>query len=300
MLDELRVANFGVIAAAGLEPGPGLVVVTGETGAGKTLLFGALRALTGGPARRDQVGPAGEEAVISGRFMLDGETELVVSRRIVESGRSRAYLDGEIAPLKELQRRTSGLVEIVGQHDHLTLQQPAGIRRLIDGALDSAGLGALDAYRTAWEHHRALVELRATLGGDRRALERELETARHQVAEITAAAFTPGEDVALQERAERLRNAGAIVAELQAAAGAVGDSDGAADLLGNAVAALRRASRLGPGLDGLAAQATEAAALLADLAAEIARAGEDLEQHPDELESVEQRLSLLCDLRRKY
>ena len=91
MLDELAVSNLGVIGKARLEPGPGMVVVTGETGAGKTLLLGALRMLLGGSARSDQIGPAGDEARVEGRFLIDDE-ELVVARRLTE-GRSRAYLD---------------------------------------------------------------------------------------------------------------------------------------------------------------------------------------------------------------
>lgn len=96
MLDELIVENLGLIAHAHLEPGPGLVAVTGETGAGKTLLLGALRLLRGDTARRDRIGPAGEEIRVEGRFVLDGD-EIIVARRVGAS-RSRAYLDGSMVP----------------------------------------------------------------------------------------------------------------------------------------------------------------------------------------------------------
>ena len=93
MLDELQVSNLGLIAEASVEPGAGLVVFSGETGAGKTLLLGALRLLTGEPARRDRVGPAAAEAAVSGRFLLPAGDELIVRRKVAAGGRSRAYID---------------------------------------------------------------------------------------------------------------------------------------------------------------------------------------------------------------
>ena len=92
MLDELSVTNLGVIASTRIEPGNGMVVVTGETGAGKTMLLGALRLLMGASARSDSIGPDGDEALVEGRFLI-GDEELVVSRRVTE-GRSRAYMAG--------------------------------------------------------------------------------------------------------------------------------------------------------------------------------------------------------------
>ena len=97
MLDELSVTNLGIISSARITPGPGMVVVSGETGAGKTLLLGALRLLTGAPARAGLIGPGGEEAVVEGRFILDGG-ETAAARRIHARG-SRAYLDGAMVPV---------------------------------------------------------------------------------------------------------------------------------------------------------------------------------------------------------
>ena len=96
MLDELSVTNLGIIASARIAPGPGMVVVSGETGAGKTLLLGALRLLTGAPARSGLIGPHGTEATVEGRFLADGE-ELIVSRRIHGRG-SRSYINGGMGP----------------------------------------------------------------------------------------------------------------------------------------------------------------------------------------------------------
>ena len=122
-LDELIVENLGIIERAQLEPGSGLVVFTGETGAGKTLLLGALRLLLGAPARRDLVGPHGEQAVVQGRFSLDGD-EVVAVRRLTASGKSRAYLDGIMAPVGALGLRLGGSVELTAQHTHVLLGRP--------------------------------------------------------------------------------------------------------------------------------------------------------------------------------
>ena len=128
MLDELSVTNLGVIASTRIEPGNGMVVVTGETGAGKTMLLGALRLLMGASARSDSIGPDGDEALVEGRFLI-GDEELVVSRRVTE-GRSRAYMAGGMVSARALSDRLDTHVEIVGQHDQLSLVRPREARRL--------------------------------------------------------------------------------------------------------------------------------------------------------------------------
>ncbi len=298
MLEELAVANLGVIREARLEPGPGLVVVTGETGAGKTLLLGALRLLGGGTAATERIGPHGEEARVEGRFAGDGD-EIVLARRLVSGGRSRAYRDGEMVPARVLAEATAGLVEMVGQHDAHALRSPAALRELVDGALDEGGVATRTAYRDAWGR---LVELEAAqreLGGDIRALERERDLARYQADEIAAAGFATGDDEELQSRARRLRNADALAGHLSAAAAAIGD-DGAGGTLAAAAGELGRASRLDPALGPLATQSGELVALAAELAADVARQATDLEADPEELAAVEERLARLAALQRKY
>jgi DNA repair protein RecN (Recombination protein N) len=299
VIDELRVANLGVITDTTIEPGPGFVVVTGETGAGKTLLLGALRLLTGDQARRDAVGPAGEEAVVEGRFVVDGD-EVVARRRVTASGRSRAYLGGEMVTAGELADRTGPLVEVVAQHDQLTLATAAGARRLLDGALDGAGAGARSRYDAAWAELAAVRQRRETLGGGRRELERELEVVRHQADEIEAAGFRAGDDADLAEQAARLRNVESIAEALDDARAGLDDDTGAPHHLAAAQHALGRLARLDPGLEPLSRQADEVAALLGDLAADVARAAAGLERDPGVLDAVEQRLHLLGELRRKY
>ena len=299
MLDELSVANLGIIAEASVEPGPGLVVVTGETGAGKTLLLGALQLLIGEPARRDQVGPEGDELRVEGRFQwADGEH--VAARRVSREGRSRAYVDGAMVPAKALSTKTDGLVEIVAQHDHLALASTSGVRAMIDGALDAKGRKALTRYGIAWE---ALVGLRheaELLGGDRRALERELDMVRFQAEEIVGAGFAAGDDIALTVEVDRLRNRETLLEGLAAASDALAAEQGAGDSLGRAASELRRLVRYDPELENLAAQADELVGLVDELSGDVTRAGGNLDHDPDRLQAVEQQLARLGDLRRKY
>src|SRR3990172_718115 len=162
MLEELYVENLGIIRSARIEPGPGLVAVTGETGTGKTLLLGALRLLRGDAARRERVGPHGDEARAEGRFTI-GSSETVVARRVAE-GKSRAYLDGAMVPAKALAERLDALVEIVAQHEHVALGRESSVRRLVDGMLDAGGRAARDDYQAAWERLAALRVDREALG----------------------------------------------------------------------------------------------------------------------------------------
>ncbi|HHC07771.1 MAG TPA: DNA repair protein RecN [Actinobacteria bacterium] len=297
MLDELHVRNLGLIAEATIEPGPGLVVVTGETGTGKTLLLGALRLLGGEPARRDLVGPAAREALVEGRFLL-GTEEVTLTRRIGQE-RSRAYRDGAMVPVKALAATTGELVEIVGQHDHLRLLDRAGVLALVDGALDDEGRAARVRYAEAWEHLVAVRARAALLGGDRRALERELDVLRFQIAEIDAAGFSPGDDEELTTRADRLRNAEALAAHLDATAAALGD-EGAALGLEAAAKELAAAARLDPSLGALVERLDVVAELLAEVVADLGRIRLDLDHEPAALAEVEERIARLGDLRRKY
>ena len=123
-LDELALTNLGVIDSARIEPTPGLVVVTGETGAGKTLLLGAIELLLGLPARSGLITAGSDDATVEGRFLVDGE-EITVTRRLAREGRSRAYLDGSMVPLKVVAERIADLVEIVAQGDQFALRSSA-------------------------------------------------------------------------------------------------------------------------------------------------------------------------------
>ncbi|MDP3983649.1 MAG: hypothetical protein Q8Q52_01410, partial [Acidimicrobiia bacterium] len=296
MLDELLVRNLALIEEAHICPGRGLVVVSGETGTGKTLLLGALRLLLGAESRPDLVGPFGDETVVEGRFVFDGE-EVVVARRLPREGRSRAYLNGSLASGKALAERLGAMVEIIGQHDQMALTRPNEVRALVDSQLDSGGVAAKAAYEQARATLRQLNEARDALGGDVRALTRELDLTRFQAGEIEAASFGPGDDQTLERRAARLRHAESLVAHLGVA------SEGgevAAESIGSIVEELRRASRLDPELAALTGEAEAMAEALTELARSVRLASEGITADPGELAGVEARLTLLGELRRKY
>lgn len=298
MLDELAIDNLGVIDGAHLEPGPGLVVVTGETGAGKTMLLGALRLLTGETSSRELVGPEADEAVVDGRFVFD-DGEVTVRRRVEREGRSRAYLDASMVPARTLQEKVATWVEIVGQHDHLVLTTPQGARRLLDETLGTAGESALASYRDRWEELVATRRDVALLGGSRRELERELEMVRFQTDEISAAGFAAGEDTELSTRVNRLRNSETLAEGLGGAARDLGD-EGAARYLDVAADRLRRLARIDEALAPLADQVDELAGALSELQLAVAATNDELEHDPAELAALEDRVHLLGLLRRKY
>ena len=298
MLDELIVANLGIIEHAHLEPGEGLVVVTGETGAGKTMLLGALRLLMGATGRREWVGPFGDEAVVDGRFLM-GEDEVTLRRRVTAEGRSKAYVDGAMVPARALAERTTDSIEVVGQHDHMLLTSPGGARRLVDGALDDAGTKRQDAYRLAWDELVLIRQRLELLGGGRRELERELEMVRFQAEEITDAGFETDDEEELTIRVARLRNAEDLAEGLAAVNGALGD-EGVMDRLGSAISELTRLVRL----DGSLAESADLLRALGDELSEIrldlASRAADLDHEPGELDAIEDRIRVLNQLRRKY
>jgi DNA repair protein RecN (Recombination protein N) len=297
MLDELIVRNLGVLEEARIEPGPGLTVVTGETGAGKTLLLGALRMLLGQSARADLIGPFGGEAVAEGRFLDARGREIGAGRRLTAGGRSRAYLDGAVASAAALDAATAGLVEIVGQHDQLALTRPTEVRQLVDGRLDAEGREARRRYAEAWEAHRRLLAAQAAIGGDRPALERELDLSRHQAREISTAGFRAGDDVELEIRLGRLRNAETLRDRLTEAIDGV---EQARDGLGSAVAALRKAVALDPEMAAVLGEVEALESGVGESAVSLGRGAESLETEPGALDDAESVLHAMSDLRRRY
>lgn len=295
MLDELVVHNLGVLADVTIEPGPGLTVVTGETGAGKTLLVGALGVLLGGGLDQDRIGPSDDEVSVSARFAGD-DVDLAVRTRLARGGRTRSYLDGAVAAAAEVAEAVAARVDVVAQHDALSLRREAAVRSMVDAALDGDGRRAAEAYRTAWEELSALRARRESLGGDHRALLRELELARHEADEIAAADLRPDEVEDLTGLVGRLSNAQDLTESAREIDAALED---ATDRLGAAVAAARAMSRLDATF-GLGARIESLAVEVADLAGDLRSYREGLVADPSELETASARLARIGDLRRRY
>jgi len=294
MLDHLRVANLGVIEDAAIDPSPGFTVITGETGAGKTLLLGGLRLILGGQADSNAVGPCGPEAKIDG-FFTRADEETGATRIVPADGRSRAYLEGSIVSAATLAERLGAMIEIVGQHDQLAITRPSHLLELIDGA--SSDHTARDAYRDAWKRLQMALERQRQLGGDRIELTRELDLARYQANEIAAARLEPGLDDELEASVSRMRN----VEEIREHLGETMNlAEQLSETVGEIVARLRKAAGLDPTLADLAHDAEGIAAGVAELASEARGSEDGLDADPEKMADLEERLTAFGDLKRKY
>src|SRR5207237_2955301 len=292
MLTELAVRDLGVIDDLRLVLGPGMTALTGETGAGKTLVVEAIELLVGGRAEGVLVRQGADEARVEGRF-VSGDEERVLARLVPARGRSRAYIDGRMATAGELATVGAGLVDLHGQHAHQSLLATSAQRLALDsfGAVDRGPL--LEARRTVAE----LDESLAALGGDPRARAREVDLLRFQLTEIDSAAITdPDEEASLTAEEELLAGAQANREAGWTAHSALTDEDGAVDAIGLAVAALAGRGPWAPAEARLRAAAEE----VADVAVELRRAAEQMAEDPERLETVRARLRLLADVRRKY
>lgn len=296
MLDELIAENLGIIEHVHLQPGSGLVAFTGETGAGKTMLMGAVRLLIGGVARQDAIGPFGDETRVEGRFVVPHAEEFVAARTVA-AGRSRAYLNGSLVTAATLSERADDLVEMVAQHEKHTLSRPGEVRALIDRVLSDSQQSMAGAYRVAWDKWSALRGELDRIGGDRRALERELDLVGYQADEISSAGFARGDDERLIVQAARWRHAEELVARLGEIRASV---DQAIELIGDAGGALRKAAELDPSLQSHTNQSAEVQALLVELGRDVRAAHERVEADPRAAAETEERLARLGDLRRKY
>ena len=292
MLTELAVRDLGVIDDLRLVLGPGMTALTGETGAGKTLVVEAIELLVGGRADGVLVRRGAAEARVEGRFVVDDD-ERVLARVVPARGRSRAYIDGRMATATELATVGAEVVDLHGQHTHQSLLSAAAQRLALDqfGSIDLGPL--LEARRTVAEIDEAL----AALGGDPRARAREVDLLRFQLGEIDGATITDAdEEAALTAEEEALAGAQANRDAGWAAHAALTGDGGAGDALGAATATL--AGR-GPWAS-IEARLRAAGAEVADIAAEIRGTAEQMAEDPERQEVVRARLRLLADVRRKY
>jgi len=322
MLRELRVENLLLIERAELRFGEGFNVITGETGAGKTVLAHSLDLLMGGRARPQIVRPGAAEAWVEGVFDLPSEltedpalddlaqrlpsdaTEVVLGRRVSAAGRTAAFVGGRAASADDLKQLGARLLAFYGQHEHRRLVLSSAQLEILDGFAGSAQLAARRRYRRA---HAEVGRLRAELEELRQrdgARERDLDLLRFELAEIEAAAPDPAEDAELGAERSRLGHAEGLRAAAASALGLIDGADeqggGASTDLAEAEAALRGPSGVDADLDEIAARVGALALELSDAASELRSYLDRLAADPERLAVVEERLETLDRLKRKH
>jgi DNA repair protein RecN (Recombination protein N) len=322
MLLELRIENLLLIERAELRLGEGLNAITGETGAGKTVLAHSLDLLMGGRARPQIVRPGAEEAWVEGVFALppgvlddpeladladrlpESAQEVVLGRRVGASGRTSAFVGGRSATAADLQALGSRLLAFYGQHEHRRLTLASAQLEVLDGFAGAAHLERRATYRSVHADvlrtERKLTELRRREG----ARERDLDLLRFELAEIEAADPDAAEAAALEAERERLRHAealrGAAGGAIAALAGDPDDGGGARSLVAEAEAALAAVEGVDPKVDSIADEVRALVVELDDAAATLRAYADAIEADPGRLEAVEERLAALDRLRRKH
>ncbi len=322
MLTDISVENVALIEEATLELSPGLNAITGETGAGKTLLATALQLLLGGRARSETVRAGARRATVEGTFVLPDETRssileealgdlseevedddaLVLRRTLSGEGRSRCYVGGVTVPVRALASLGERMVSYHSQREQTRLTEPSEQLAILDDFLDKDAVSARLEREALWHaverDKRELEEITASS----EARLREVDFLRYQVSELEAAGYSSQELSDLTRERERLRNVSGLLQSTAAAAGAISPEEGggAIDSVAGAVSELEKASRYDEALSQLADRLGGLSAELGDVLYELRSYVDELEADPNRLEVVEDRLAALRALERKY
>jgi DNA repair protein RecN (Recombination protein N) len=321
VLHELRIENLLLIEAAELRFGEGLNAITGETGAGKTILAHSIDLLMGGKARPQIVRPGAEEAYVEGVFSLpegllddpdlreiaqrlpEGSSEIVLGRRVGVSGRTSTFVQGRSASAADLQALGARVLAFYGQHEHRKLTLSSAQLEVLDGFAGPEHMERRRRYRAVHAELTVLAAELAELREREGARERDLDIMRYELEEIQAARPDAGEEDELGAERERLRHAEALRSAAGGALGALSgreDDGGATALLADAGAALGGASGVDRDLDALGERARGLEVELGDLAAELRSYLDAVEAEPGRLHEVEERLDVIDRLKRKH
>lgn len=321
MLEEMQIRGLGVIDDAVLELSPGLTVVTGETGAGKTMVVTGLSLLFGSRSDAGLVRPDGTRAMVEGRVALDpngtaaaravdagadlDEGALLLGRTISADGRSRAYVGGRQVPVAVLSELAESLVAVHGQGDQQRLLSPSRQREALDRYAGAAVTTPLARYQETYERLRRIAATLAELTTRARERLQEADALRYGLAEIEAVRPQPDEDGALAAESQRLSHADALRLAAETAHGALlGDpelgSTDAITLVGLSRKALEDVRSHDPELSAITDRLAEAGYLLSDVAADIASYAANVDTDPRRLAAVQERRAALSLLTRKY
>jgi DNA repair protein RecN (Recombination protein N) len=308
-LEELHIRDIGVIEDVTLELGAGLNVLTGETGAGKTMIVAALELLLGARADSDQVRVDATRALVEGRihpapaaareWLDDGDDELVVARELGR-GRSKARLSGRLAPASALGDVVGAVVEVHGQQDSARLASPAVQRELLDRSGGEDTGAALADYQREYRRWRDLTEELEALRTGQRDRAREIDRLTFELSEIDAVDPVAGEDEDLEAELSRLEHAETLIDAAAAAASALTAEGGARDALGVGVEALRGVAGLDRALTPLQERLEGIAAEAQDIGMELDAYRDTLPLDPERLQGVRERRMRLSALTRKY
>ncbi len=320
MLRRLAIRNFAIIERVEMDVEPGFTVLTGETGAGKSILIDAVEVALGGRASSEFVRSGSEQAAVEATFDVSAipaasscleamgavnraDRSLTLGRELTAAGRSTGRINGRVASAGSIREVTQHVVDLHGQHEHQSLLRP---ERHLD-FLDSFGGEPIQRRRelveAAHAHFRRIKAEMDALAGDAGQRERQLDLLRFQVEEIDRAALRPGEEVAIEEERrilgsmERLRS---LLGGAYSALTEPGEGPSLVELAGQVAMAVGEAARIDPGLEELNRSLVDLGYQVQDSTRELRQYLEGLQPDPARLEELERRLDLLATLKRKY
>ncbi|HEX5719498.1 MAG TPA: DNA repair protein RecN [Thermoanaerobaculia bacterium] len=316
MLREIHVRNLAVMAEASVELGGGLNILSGETGAGKSIIVDSLSLLSGARASTDLIRSDAEALTVSGVFELEGEgwrsvleeagveaegQEVIIRREIARSGRNRVFVNDQPTTLRLLSDLAPYLLRIHGQRDEMGLVEPELQKRMLDrsGGAESAAL--LSRVEAAFEQHSRLAERLATLSGDDRSRRERIDLLRFQASEIDTAKVRAGEETELKTEREVLRHAEAITHALGTAFSLLSEEEGSAlERIAKSQGLLKDVEEWEPQATAWNAELEELRIRIAELASSVSHRLDGLEADPARLDMIEERLAILERLCRKH
>ncbi len=312
MIDEIRVKNLALIKDADIRPAPGLTVITGETGTGKTALLSSCKLLMGERSDKSLVREGETDASVQGRFFADRsngpdadlfsgyEDELVISRKVSSDGRSRVQINGEMASVGELSQLVSPMVDLCSQHDQQKLLRPAEQRRLLDTWIgtnaEQARIEYEEAFQSAERAYRRLSDIRMQKEADTGSL----EDARFLLSEIDALDPSVEDYEELLVMLDKAENAEALATQSEYAYSAMSAENGILDQMAAAISALENAEKYDPSLKGHVDSLREASFIVEDVSRDIASYKDSMDFCPETLEQNQERVANYQRIMRKY
>ena len=320
MLEHLHIRNAALIKESEISFGDGLNILTGETGAGKSMIIDSLQFALGGRAGKDFLRHGEKQAAVEALFSVQSQAlaeklaengiapeedgTLLITRTLSETGKSVCRINGSTVTVGMLKEIAEDMIDIYGQHEHQSLLNPAKHIRLLD-RFCCAGFGeAMEEYKNSWQRLKELEKQLAILIGDESQREQRMDMLRFQKEEIEAAALQEGEEETLLERKKRLSSMEKLMRLTGESVTLLYDGDdrtpSACDQLGDALTKLQEAAEYDAALSTLADALADGYAAVEDCARELKREAEKQETDPEELERIEERLQLFYKLKRKY